>query len=203
MPHRFSAATTIRIAGLAVILAAALAVLAGHVLRAQAKSTGHAGSHQAVTVRVVNHDFGTDGAKGSFSANLSRGAHLVAALMSIVTGVPYAQIAKGGTYIAKDASSSEAGVAMVKFSDRGLGTACVQWSGKSGVYDPSKGYRTVDGSLKIIAGSGAAAHWKGSLAFKQTGLTGSDTLQFSTLVTGSTGARHGLTAACKAVAKLK
>jgi hypothetical protein len=203
MPHRFSAATTIRIAGLAVILAAALAVLAGHVLRAQAKSTGHAGSHQAFTVRVVNHDFGSDGAKGSFSANLSRGAHLVAALMSIVTGVPYAQIAKGGTYIAKDASSSEAGVAMVKFSDRGLGTACVQWSGKSGVYDPSKGYRTVDGSLKIIGGSGAAAHWKGSLAFKQTGLTGSDTLQFSTLVTGSTGARHGLTAACKAVAKLK
>jgi uncharacterized membrane protein len=203
MIHRFPAAATIRIAALAIILAAALAVLAGHVLRAQAKPAASAGSRKAFTVRVVNQDFGSDGAKGSFSANLSKGAHLVAALMSIVTGVPYAQIAKGGTYVAKDASSSEAGVAIVKFSDRALGTACVQWNGKSGTYDPSKGYRTVDGSLKIIGGTGAAAHWKGSLAFKQTGLTGSDTLQFGTLVTGSTGAGHGLTAACKAVAKLK
>jgi hypothetical protein len=203
MTHRFSAAATIRSAGLALILAGAVALLAGHVLRAQAKSTASVGSRKAFTVRIVNQDFGSDGAKGSFSADLSKGAHVVAALMSIVTGVPYAQIAEGGTYIAKDASSSEAGVAIVKFSDRALGTACVQWSGKSGTYDPSKGYRTVDGSLKIIGGSGAAAHWKGSLAFKQTGLTGSDTLQFSTLVTGLTGASHGLTAACKAVAKLK
>jgi len=123
--------------------------------------------------------------------------------MSIVTGVPYAQIAKGGTYTAKDAPSSEAGVAIVRFSDHALGTACVQWSGTSGKYDPSKGYRVVDGSLKMIGGTGAAAHWRGSLAFKQTGLTGSDTLQFTTLLTGSSGAGHGLTAACKAVAKLK
>jgi hypothetical protein len=67
----------------------------------------------------------------------------------------------------------------------------------------SKGYRMVDGSLKMLGGTGAAAHWRRSLTFKQTGLSGSDTLQFSTLLTGSTGASHGLTAACKAVAKLK
>jgi hypothetical protein len=123
--------------------------------------------------------------------------------MSAVTGVPYTQIAKGGTFIAQDASSSEAGLALVKFSDRALGTACVKWGGTSGTYDPSKGYRAVNGSLKIIGGTGAATHWKGSLTFRQTGLTGSDTLQFSALVTGSTGTSHPLTATCRAVGRLK
>jgi hypothetical protein len=79
----------------------------------------------------------------------------------------------------------------------------VQWSGTSGKYDPSKGYRVVHGSMKMIGGTGAAAHWRGSLAFTPTGLTGSDTLQFTTLPTGSTGAGHGLTPACKALQKLK
>jgi hypothetical protein len=41
-----------------------------------------------------------------------------------------------------------------------------------------------NGSLKIIGVTGAAAHRKDSLAFRQTGLTGSGTLQFSALVTG-------------------
>jgi hypothetical protein len=203
MKHRLSAVTTARIAGLAIVLAGALALLAGSALRAQAKPAASAASRKAFAARIVNHDFGSDGAKGSFAATLSPGAHLVAALMSIVTGVPYAQIAKGGAFVAKDASSSEAGVAIVKFSDRTLGTACVQWNGKSGAYNPSKGYRTVDGSLKMIGGTGAAGHWRGSLTFKQTGLTGADTLQFSTVLTGSTGPSHGLTAACRAVAKLK
>lgn len=203
MTHRFSA-TTLRIAGLAIMLAVALGLLAGHVLQAQAKPTASvsASSRKAFTVRVVNHDFGSDGAKGSFSAKLSTSAHLVAAVMSMVTGVPYAQIARGGTFIAKDASSSQAGVAVVTFADRALGKACVQWTGHAGPYDPSKGYLAVGGSLKIIGGTGAAAHWKGSLAFTQSGLTGSDTLQFNTLVSGAIGATHGLTAACKAVTKL-
>jgi hypothetical protein len=202
MPHHLSR-TAIRTTALALVFAATLSLVAGDVLRAQAKSTAAGDSRKAFSVHVVNQDFGSDGAKGSFSAKIGPGAHLVAALMSAVTGVPYTQIAKGGTFIAKDAASSEAGLAVIKFTDRALGTACVKWSGASGPYDPSKGYRVVNGSLKMIGGTGAAAHWKGSLAFKQTGLTGSDTLQFSALVTGSTGTSQGLTAACKAVAKLK
>jgi hypothetical protein len=202
MTHRFSAAT-IRVVAVALVLAIALAVVTGSALRAQAKSTASAGSHKAFSVSIVNHDFGSDGAKGSFSAKLSPAAHVVAALMSAVTGVPYTQIAKGGSFIAKDAASSKAGLAVVKFADHALGAACVKWSGTSGAYDPSKGYLAVNGSLRIIGGTGAAAHWKGNLTFKQTGVTGTDTLVFSALAAGSTGPAHGLTAACKAVTKLK
>ena len=49
--------------------------------------------------------------------------------MSAVTGVPYTQIAKGGTFIAKDVASGKRRLAVVKFADQALGTACVQWSG--------------------------------------------------------------------------
>jgi hypothetical protein len=203
MTRRFSA-STMRIGGLvAVLVVIVLALAAASALRAQARPRASAGSRKAFSVRIVNHDFGSDGAKGSFSAKLGPAAHVVAALVSAVTGVPYTQIARGGTFIAKDAASSKAGLAVVKFSDHALGTACVQWSGTSGPYDPSKGYLAVNGSLKIIGGTGAAAHWKGNLNFKQTGVTGTDTLVFSALAAGSSGPAHGLTAACKAVTKLK
>jgi hypothetical protein len=198
-----SPTAVLRIAGLTIALAATLALLAAHVLGAQARPAVPAGAHKAFAASIVNTDFGSDGAKGRFSATLSSSAHLVADLASVVTGVPYAQIAEGGTFTAKVAASSEAGLAVVTFSDHALGKACVQWSGTSGPYDPSKGYRAVNGSLKMVGGTGAAAHWRGSLTFKQTGLTGSDTLKFTTLLSGSTGAGRGMTAACRAVTKLK
>lgn len=203
MTHRFSAVATARIVAVAIILSGALALLSTHVLGAQAKPTARASSTKAASASVVNQDFGSDGARGHFSATLSPGAHVMAALMSLVSGVPYAKIAKGGSYTAKIGASSEAGLAVVTFSNHALGKACVQWSGKSGTYDPAKGFLAVNGSLKMIGGTGAAARWRGSLKFKQTGLTGSDTLQLSALVTVSTGPKHGLTKACKAVTKLK
>ena len=202
MTRRFSV-STIRIAGLTLLVLIALAVAATSALRAQAKPRASAGSGKAFSVNIVNHDFGSVGAKGSFSAKLGPAAHVVAALMSAVTGVPYTQIAKGGTFIAKDVASGKGRLAVVKFADHALGTACVQWSGASGPYDPSKGYLVVKGSMKIIGGTGAAAHWKGNLTFKQTGVTGTDTLVFSALAAGSTGPARGLSAACKAVTKLK
>lgn len=198
-----SPAAALRIAGLAITLVGTLALLAAHVLSAQARSAVQASARGAFAARIVNTDFGPDGAKGRFSATLSPTAHLVADLASVLTGVPYAKIARGGTFMAKVAASSEAGLAVVTFSERALGKACVQWSGTSGTYDPSKGYRAVSGLLKIIGGTGAAARWRGSVTFKQTGLTESDTLQFTTLLSGSTGSSHGLTAACRAVTKLK
>ncbi len=202
MTRRFSA-STIRIAWLALLVMIALAVAATGALRAQAKPAASAAARKAFSVHVVNRDFGADGAKGSFSAKLGPVAHVVAALMSAITGVPYTQIAKGGTFTAKDVASGKGRLAVVKFADHALGTACVQWSGSAGPYDPSKGYLVAKGSMKMIGGTGAAAHWKGNLTFSQTGLTGDDTLVFSALAAGSTGPAHGLTAACKAVAKLK
>ena len=198
-----SPTAVLRIAGLTIALAATLALLAAHVLGAQARPAVPAGAHKAFAASIVNTDFGSDGAKGSFSAKLGPAAHVVAALISAITGVPYTQIARGGTFIAKDVASGKGRLAVVKFADHALGTACVQWSGTSGPYDPSKGYLIVKGSMKIIGGTGAAAHWKGNLTFKQTGVTGTDTLVFSALAAGSTAPAHGLTAACKAVTKLK
>lgn len=202
MTRRFPA-STIGIAGLVLLLIIALAVAATSALRAQAKPSASAGSHKAFSVNIVNHDFGSEGAKGSFSAKLGPAGHVVAALMSAVTGVPYTQIARGGTFIAKDVASDKGRLAVVKFADHALGTACVQWSASAGPYDPSKGYLVATGSMKIIGGTGAAAHWKGNLNFKQTGVSGTDTLVFSALAAASTGPAHGLTAACKAVTKLK
>lgn len=202
MTRRFSA-STIRGAGLALLVIIALAVAATSALRAQARPRASAGSRKAFSVNIVNHDFGSVGAKGSFSAKLGPAAHVVVALMSTATGVPYTQIARGGTFIAKDVASGKGRLAVVKFADHALGTVCVQWSGTtSGPYDPSKGYLVVTGSMKVIGGTGAAAHWKGNLSFKQTGVTATDTLVFSALAAGSTGPAHGLTAACKAVTKL-
>ncbi|HET6866656.1 MAG TPA: hypothetical protein VFH80_12135 [Solirubrobacteraceae bacterium] len=200
---RRSPASTTRIAGLAFVVLIALAMAATSALRAQAKPRAAGGARKAFSVNIVNHNFGSEGAKGSFSAKLGPAAHVVAALMSAVTGVPYTQIAKGGTFIAKDVPSGKGRLAVVKFADHALGTACVQWSGTSGPYDPSKGYLVATGSMKIIGGTGAAAHWKGNLTFKQTGVSGTDTLVFSALAAGSTGPAHGLTPACKAVTRLK
>jgi hypothetical protein len=201
MTRRFSG-LTIRLTGLVLLLSVALIVTAATALRAGAKVTASAGASKAFSVDIVNHDFGSVGAKGSFSVKLGPAAHVVAALMSAVNGLPYTQIAEGGTFVAKDTASGKGRLAVVKFADHALGTICVQWSATAGPYDSSKGYLVAKGSMTIIGGTGAAAHWSGQLTFKQTGVTGTDTLVFNALAAAATGRARGLTAACKAVSKL-
>lgn len=182
----------------------ALVLLLTGAFSAQARTgakPASASSHTGFAVKVVNTDFGSVGAKGHFSAKLSAGARDVAAVMAAVTGVPYPQIAKGGTYVAKVTVGG--GIAVVKFSEHALGTVCVTYRAKSGKYDPSLGYLKATGSMSIVGGIGQAAHWTGTIKFKQTGLTGKDTLEFGGMAIGSTRTAHGLTAACKSVSKLK
>lgn len=184
--------------------AAALVLVLTGALSAQARIIARptsASSHTGFTVKVVNTDFGSDGAKGHFSAKLSAGARDVAAVLAAVTGVPYPEIAKGGTYVEK--VTNDGGLAVVKFSDHALGTACVRYNAKAGKYDPSLGYLKVTGSMTIVGGTGQAAHWTGTIKFKQTGLTGRDTLVFGGTAIGSTRTAHGLTAVCRSVSKLK
>jgi hypothetical protein len=178
-------------------------VLAG-AFSAQARTSAKpatASSRAGFAAKVVNIDFGSEGAKGHFSIKLSAGARDFAAVAAVVTGVPYPQIAKGGTYVAKVIDGG--GLAVIKFSDQALGTACVKYSAKAGTYNPSLGFLKVTGSMTIIGGTGQAAHWTGTIKFKQTGLTGEDTLGFGGTAVGSTRAAHGLTAACVSVSKLK
>jgi hypothetical protein len=189
---------------LATASAAALLLVLTGAFSAQARTVAKAtsaSSHTGFTVKLVNTDFGSAGAKGHFSAKLSTGARDLAAMLAAVTGVPYPEIAKGGTYLAKVTGSG--GVAVVKFSDHALGSACVKYSAKAGKYNPSVGYLQVTGSMTILGGTGQAAHWTGTIKFRQTALTGKDTLVFGGTAIGSTSAAHGLTAACRSVSKLK
>jgi hypothetical protein len=169
--------------------------------QAQSIAKPASSSHTGFAVNVVNTDFGSVGAKGHFSAKLSAGARHVAAVLAAVTGVPYPEIAKGGTYLAKVTDGG--GLAVIKFSQQGLGTACVKYSAKAGKYNPSLGYLKATGTMTVVGGTRQAAHWTGTIKFKQTGLTGKDTLVFGGTAIGSTRAAHGLTAACKSVSKLK
>ncbi|MBV9605582.1 MAG: hypothetical protein JO027_10760 [Solirubrobacterales bacterium] len=190
--------------GLAGVSATALVLVLTGAFSAQARTIAKptaASSHTGFAVKVANTDFGSDGARGHFSAKLSAGARDVAAVLAAVTGVPYPEIARGGTYVAK--VTGDGGLAVVRFSDHALGTACVKYSAKAGTYNPSLGYLKVTGSMTIVGGTGQAAHWTGTIKFRQTGLTGKDTLVFGGTAIGSTRAAHGLTAACTSAAKLK
>src|SRR5690348_11848223 len=152
----------------AIAFAAALVLVLTGVFSAQARTIAKpasASSHTGFAVKLVNTDFGSVGAKGHFSAKLSAGARDVAAVLAAVTGVPYPKIAKGGTYVAKVTDGG--GLAVVKFSDHALGTACVKYSAKAGKYDPSLGYLKATGSMKIVGGTGQASHWTGTIKFKQ------------------------------------
>jgi hypothetical protein len=200
MTDRSFSVAVVRRVLIATLVGAATVFAATHVLSAQAKLLARVAAGKAFTTSIVNTDFGSDGARGSFSAKLGSSARALTALLSVATGVPYDQIARGGTYVARIAPSSEAGLAVVTFADHSLGTACVQWAGMGGKYNPSNGFVVVDGSLKLLGGTGAAAHWRGSLTFKQTGVTGTDTLAFGTRVNGSIGPSHTMPATCRAVA---
>jgi hypothetical protein len=203
MTHRRSRLSVVLLSACLLAMVCTGTLLLTRALNAQARAVGPAHATKPYAVKIVNQDFGSDGASGSFSAKLGPGAQLVAGLASLATGIPYADIAKGGTFRAKIAPSSQDGLALVTFKDHALGVACVRWSGSSGRYDPSKGYLPVNGALTVVGGTGAAAHWSGSLPFTQTGLTGRDTLEFDALPKATTGAGRGLTTACKAVAALK
>jgi hypothetical protein len=146
---------------------------------------------------------GVDG-HGSFSAHLGSSARIVAAVLSAATGVPYTKIAKGGTYkaVSNLAGSGGNGVVVAKFK-AGLGSACLKWTDKAGAYKISLGYVPVSGKIRVVGGTGAAAHWRGSATFKQSGINGSSLEQilFAGALKGSTGRARRLSAACKKVAR--
>lgn len=144
---------------------------------------------------------------GSFSAKLGSGAKLVAAVIATVTGVPISKIAQGGTYKVQSELVNDGGngIVVAHFKAHGLGTACLRYSDTGGTYNPSLGYVVVTGAIKMIGGTGDAAHWRGSASFKQNGIGGTNTLEqllFHGAVTASTGKARGMSTACKHVAAL-
>jgi hypothetical protein len=144
---------------------------------------------------------------GTFSAKLSVGAALEAAVIALASGVPVMQIAKGGSYGVRRqtaASGVVTGTVVASFKAHGLGTVCIGFTATPGRFLQGASFVPVSGSFKTLGGTGAASHWRGSVGFKQTGLTGMsiENFTFSGSEHAATGGAKGLSAACKRVAKL-
>lgn len=144
---------------------------------------------------------------GAFSAKLGSSAHLIAAVASVITGVPITEIVRGGTYKERESlvNSRTDGVIVAQFKAHGLGTACLTYSAKGAPYNPSLGYVVMSGTIKLVGGTGAATRWRGSATFTQDGI-GSSTIEqlfFHGAIKASVGKARGMTGACKQVAKQK
>lgn len=117
-------------------------------------------------------------ARGTFSAKLSPAAAIVARLVTAVTGVPYAQLAKGGSFVAHysvDGNGTATGLFEAKFKARGLGTACFSYRSVPGTFAPGDSFVPVSGSFKLVGGTGQAARLRGSGQLDQTGISGNTT----------------------------
>lgn len=161
--------------------------------------TNHGTSHGAATTGIEGH--------GAGSGHLGAGAAILSAFVSLATGVPVTKIAQGGTYkLRRDISAKgvATGLAVVKWKAHGLGTACVKYTARSGTFVPGKSFVPLSGTISTVGGTGAAAKWRITVAFRQTSVSGSAKESF-----GASGSEHaslgkarGLTAACKRVAKI-
>jgi hypothetical protein len=161
------------------------------------KTTSNGHSHGGGTAGIDGH--------GAFSAKLGTAARAEAVLLSLATGVPFTGIARGGTYTAQSAETNAAntGIVVAKFRERALGTACLQYVAHSGKFNMNGGYIPYGGTLTMVGGTGAAARWRGSASFHQTGIGGHaiESLLFGGAIHASTGSARGLTAACRKAAK--
>src|SRR3954454_4397414 len=141
----------------------------------------------SLTYRETNH--GTqkaDGAisgiegRGSVSAHLGPAAAIVARVMGAATGMPLADLLKGGAYAELsdvDSKGKWSGVLVVKLKASGLGTLCIGYTAKPGKFNGGS-FIPQSGSVKTIGGKGKAAKWRLSAAFDQTGISGQGTEQF-------------------------
>jgi hypothetical protein len=214
MGFRFSTRTIVKL-GVIAAVAAGAAVSIG-ALGASAQPVARASKSKKAYSTTVSYTSTTNGRQsgnstvdiqghGTFSAKLGSGAKLVAAIVSAATGVPVSKVAEGGTYKVRSADVSDGGngVLVAHFKAHGLGTACLTYTAKGAPYNPSLGYVVASGTLKMVGGTGAAAHWRGSAKFTQDGIGGgssNEQLRFRGSFNASTGSAHKPTAACKQVA---
>jgi hypothetical protein len=144
-------------------------------------------------------------ARGTFSARLSPAAAMVARLVGAVTGVPYAQLAKGGSFVARysiDGSGTATGLFVAKLKSKGLGSECFSFKTKQGQFQPGDSFVPVSGTFKLVGGSGGAARLRGSGKLDQTDITGTTTETTSGRGSASLSAARKAkkpSAACKSV----
>lgn len=144
---------------------------------------------------------------GKFSAKLSPAGAVLARLLAAATGLPFSSIAKGGAYAARfdvNAANGQSGLLAAKYTTKSLGSSCLTFKSKRGKFVPGQSFIPTSGSINTAGGTGAAARWHGGGSYKRTGVTGSDTEQFSgtTKVKVSTAKAKAPSAKCKALLKL-
>ncbi len=138
------------------------------------------------------------------------GAHaqLAAAVIALATGIPVSKIAEGGTYKVQReflASGGVSGLAVAKFKARGLGTVWVSYAQRQGAFNQAQGFVPMFGTVKTVGGTGAAATWRISLSYKQTGVSGTTVEQptYDGSERASVGKPKPMTVACRRVAAIR
>jgi hypothetical protein len=208
-PRLLAAAALVAVIGVAASVAAALpgsgrspavqAVAKPFVGKLSYHESNHGATVGAATKGVVGN--------GVFSGKLGGKILMAATLAELVKNVPAAAMAKGGKWVAKydiDAKGDYKGIVVALFTSKGLGSVCMSGTTKHGKF--TSGFIPASGTLTALGGTGTAAKLRLAVTFKQTAITGSDTEQFTgsgAFKTLSMGAAKPMTAACKAVAKLK
>jgi hypothetical protein len=162
--------------------------------------TNHGTDHKGATTGIEGH--------GAGSGHLGAAAAVISAFVSLATGVPLNKIAQGGTYKLRHDISAKGvatGLVVVKFKVHGLGTVCAKYTERLGKYVPGKSFVPMSGTISTVGGTGAAAKWRLTVGFKQTGISGTEAKEgFAAGGSehASLGKARGLTAACKRVAKI-
>jgi hypothetical protein len=151
--------------------------------------------HGQTTVGVKGH--------GTFSAKLGKQARDVA-LLAAVTGIPLTKIAHGGSFAADftiGAHGTNTGTVLAHFKSKGLGSLCFGFTARGDQFQQGDSFVPTTGTIKLLGGTGTAAHWHGGASFSLSTIGGTamtEKLTFSGTARGTVAAQaHGLTAACK------
>ena len=187
---------------------------AGHAV--VSRSSAHATASRGMTVRFPftqtnagrQHGATITGVEGhgTFSATLGAHARDVA-LIALATGIPFTQIARGGSYAARftiGATGTNTGTVVARFKAKGLGSVCFAFTSKRGQFKPGDSFLPTIGTIKVLGGTGAAARWSATAGYSLKAITGAQTQKytFSGTAHGTIAKKRGLTPTCRQVAAL-
>lgn len=180
------------------------------------RSSAHATASRGLTVRFPftqtnagrRHGATITGVEGHGAFSATLGAHARdLALVALATGIPFTQIARGGSYAARftiGATGTNTGTVVARFKANGLGSVCFAFTAKGGRFKPGDSFVPTTGTIKVLGGTGAAARWNASAGYSLKAITGTQTQRytFSGTAHGSIAKKRGLTPTCRQVAAL-
>ena len=118
---------------------------------------------------------------GTFSAALGTHAGDLA-LIALATGIPFNQLAQGGTYGARftiGATGTNTGTVVARFKANGLGSICFAFTAKGGRFQTGDSFVPTSGTIAVLGGTGAAARWSVAGSYLLKTITGSNPETFT------------------------